>query len=98
MREQRRSDRRRTYLAARIVFNERSSTLDCVIRNLSRTGAMLELFGPAVAGHVADLVILKKAVSLRTCVVWCDGARAGVSIEQTREALAARVALAGEPI
>jgi len=96
--EQRRSDRRRTYLAARIVFNERSSTLDCVVRNLSRNGAMLEFFGPAVAGHSADLFILKRAVSLRASVIWCNGARAGVSTEQKCEARTKRVAETREPV
>jgi hypothetical protein len=82
MEEQRRSDRRRTYLAGRIAFNERSSTMDCLVRNLSRNGAMLEFSDPVIPRHEVDLCILSRAESLRARVVWCDGVRAGVSIKQ----------------
>jgi PilZ domain len=82
VKEQPRSDRRRTYLAGRIVFNGRSSTMDCLIRNLSRNGAMLEFYEPVIPRHEVDLFILSRGVSLRARVVWCNGVRAGVSIEQ----------------
>jgi PilZ domain len=79
MNERRRSERRRTYLSGRIVFNERSSTLDCLVRNLSRNGAMLKFSEPMVPRHAIDLCILSRAESLRARVVWRDGARVGVS-------------------
>ena len=82
LKEQRRSDRRRTYLAGRIVFNGRSATMDCLVRNLSRNGAMLEFSDPVIPCHEVDLCILSRAESLRARVVWCNGLRAGVSIEQ----------------
>lgn len=81
LKEQRRSDRRRTYLAGRIVFNGRSATMDCLVRNLSRNGAMLEFSDPVIPHHEVDLCILSRAESLRARVVWCNGVRAGVSIE-----------------
>ena len=80
--EQRRSDRRRTYLVGRVVFNGRSSTMDCLVRNLSRNGAMLEFSGPVIPRHEVDLCIFSRAESLRARVGWCNGVRAGVSIEQ----------------
>jgi phage terminase large subunit-like protein len=82
MKERRRSDRRRTYLAGRIVFNGRSSTIDCLVRNLSQTGAMLEFSDPAIPRHEVDLCILSRAESLRARVVWHNGVRAGFSTEQ----------------
>jgi len=39
--ERRRDLRRRTLKGARIVFNNRQSTIDCVVRNLSAHGALL---------------------------------------------------------
>ena len=81
MNERRRSKRRRTYLSGRIVFNERSSTLDCLVRNLSRNGAMLEFSEPIVPPETVDLCILSRAESLRARVVWRDGVRVGVSTE-----------------
>lgn len=82
MKEKRRNDRRRTYLAGRIVFNGRSSTMDCLVRNLSRNGAMLEFSGPVIPRHEVDLCILSRGESLRARLVWCNGVHAGVSTEQ----------------
>jgi len=39
--ERRRDLRRRTLKSARIVFNNRQSTINCVVRNLSDHGALL---------------------------------------------------------
>lgn len=55
--------------------------MDCLIRNLSRNGAMLEFSEPAIPRHVVDLCILSRGESLRARVVWYNGVRAGVSIE-----------------
>src|SRR3982074_1969764 len=82
MKEQRRSDRRRTYLAGRIVFNGRSSTMDCLVRNLSRNGALLEFSEPVIPRHEVDLCIPNSLARLTSGVVWCNGVRAGVSIAQ----------------
>jgi hypothetical protein len=43
MAEQRRDARPRTLKGAVIAFNNRSSTIDCVVRNLSPGGAMLKV-------------------------------------------------------
>ena len=39
--DNRRSPRRRTLKGARIIFNDRRSVMDCVVRNLSAQGALL---------------------------------------------------------
>lgn len=65
MKDQRRSNRRRTYLAGRIVFNGRASTMDCLVRNLSRNGAMLEFYGSVIPHHEVDLCILRRGESRR---------------------------------
>ncbi|HTV31918.1 MAG TPA: PilZ domain-containing protein [Methylocella sp.] len=45
--EERRQDgRRRALKTGRIVFNDRQSVIDCVIRNLSENGACLEVTNP----------------------------------------------------
>jgi hypothetical protein len=82
MKRQPRGDRRRTYLGGRIVFNGRSSTIDCLVRNLSRNGAMLEFSEPVIPSHEFDLCILSRGESLSARVVWCNGVRAGVSTKQ----------------
>lgn len=39
--ERRRSVRNRTLIGGKVIFNQRQSTLDCTIRNLSEDGALL---------------------------------------------------------
>jgi hypothetical protein len=56
--------------------------MDCLVRNLSRNGALLEFSEPVIPHHEVDLCILSRAESLRARVVWCNGVRAGVSIAQ----------------
>jgi hypothetical protein len=41
--DRRQFDRRKTYLGGTIVFNSKSSTINCLVRNLSASGAMIEL-------------------------------------------------------
>jgi len=43
MSDRRQSDRRKTYLGGTIVFNSDGSTINCLVRNLSASGAMIEL-------------------------------------------------------
>ncbi|MDT7816014.1 MAG: hypothetical protein QOJ42_5930, partial [Acidobacteriaceae bacterium] len=43
MTEARRSDRLKSLLRARIIFNGGSSTIECLIRNISAHGIRLEL-------------------------------------------------------
>ncbi len=45
MSEARRSERIRAFLGAKIIFNNRMSIVDCVVRNISATGAKLALAG-----------------------------------------------------
>ena len=40
--DQRRAPRLRTLKSGRIIYNEGNSTIDCVIRNMSETGAQLK--------------------------------------------------------
>ena len=43
MSDRRQSDRRKTYLGGTNVFNSDGSTINCLVRNLSASGAMIEL-------------------------------------------------------
>ena len=43
LKERRKELRRRTLKSAKIVFNERSSVIDCTVRNHSRYGALLQV-------------------------------------------------------
>lgn len=49
MTEVRASARKRTLLGAKIVFNDGRSIFDCLVRNLSDTGAMIQIENPLAA-------------------------------------------------
>jgi hypothetical protein len=46
----------RVYKAAKIVFNDRRAAIDCVVRNLSDRGALLQVASPLGIPQTFDLV------------------------------------------
>ena len=75
--EPRRLPRRRTLKNGRIVFNNRNSTIDCTVRNLSKDGALLLL--PNVVGIPDDFELHINGVSHATHVVWRSNGQLGVT-------------------
>ena len=70
--------RKRTYKAARISFNKRSATIDCVVKNLSAQGACLQVASPIGIPEFFDLVF-DSDDSIRPCqVVWRNLKQIGV--------------------
>ncbi|MGM4981442.1 MULTISPECIES: PilZ domain-containing protein [Rhizobium] len=47
--EGRASTRKRTFFGAKIIFNDGHSVFDCTVRNLSDTGAMIQIENPLSA-------------------------------------------------
>ena len=78
MQERRKSARRRALKGGRIVFNKRSSTIDCTVRNLSPEGALLQVRGPFGIPEEFDLELDADAVIHPFNVVWRDARRLGV--------------------
>jgi hypothetical protein len=70
--------RGRALIAARIIFNNGSTTLDCVIRNLSEDGAKLHLSGGATAPSEFSLFLIEKNITRKARVVWRRGEEIGV--------------------
>ncbi|MCJ7527657.1 MAG: PilZ domain-containing protein [Methyloceanibacter sp.] len=75
----RQSPRRRVLKNAHIIFNNRRSSIDCVVRNLSAHGALLLL--PTVVGvpNDFDLCIDGETTCHLAHVVWKGKDRLGVS-------------------
>jgi hypothetical protein len=72
-----RSPRQRTYKGARIFFNGRTSSIDCVIKNLSDTGACLSL--PNTIGVPETFDLLQSKDQVRACkVIWRNAKQVGV--------------------
>src|ERR1700757_5133900 len=89
MLERRHSQRARTLRAGKIVFNNKSSIIDCMVRNVSRSGACLLVSSVIGVPSTFDLLIEGEAVSRPCKMVWNNqnrvgevsrlGAQAGVS-------------------
>ena len=80
---QRIAPRVRTLIAARIAFNNGQSTLDCLIRNLSDTGAKLTFSAAVTLPDCFDLMIPQKGVTRRVRVAWRRDQEIGVRFEET---------------
>ncbi|MFK0162055.1 PilZ domain-containing protein [Rhizobium sp. NPDC090279] len=53
--EGRTSVRKRTLLGAKIIFNDGHSVFDCLVKNLSDTGAMIQIENPLSAPNAFNL-------------------------------------------
>ena len=78
---QRVAPRIRTLIAAKISFNNGQSTLDCLIRNLSDTGAKLIVSAAIPLPDSFDLLIPQKSVTRRVRIVWRRREEIGVRFE-----------------
>ncbi len=91
--ERRKNPRLRTLLGGRVCFNQRRSTLDCVVRNLSDDGALLLISDAVALPSAFDLEIAHRQQSCKARVRWRDGERVGIAFEM-RSATAEVVPLA----
>jgi len=83
MSDQRHAPRQRTFKGGTISLA--GGSLDCTIRNLSDTGAMLELPEPVITPDTFILII-KPELLTRCCeVAWRIGSRVGVRFQSTPE-------------
>lgn len=63
MDDKRKSPRRRTLKAGKIIFNDGRSSIDCTVRNISASGALLLVASPV--GIPEQFVLLIEAESFR---------------------------------
>ena len=80
--DQRIAPRLKALLAAKISFNNGQSTLDCLIRNLSDTGAKLIVSAAIALPDSFDLLIPQKSVTRRVRIVWRRGEEMGVRFDE----------------
>lgn len=70
MSEHRRESRQRVFLKGRITFNNGASRLDCLVRDLSSSGARLALSETTTLPEVFDLYIGQKDKTYRATLRW----------------------------
>lgn len=77
--DHRAAPRRRTLIAAQIRYNGGAVTVDCVVRNMSETGAKVDVSEGVVLPASFDLLIPQKNVVHRCELRWRRGAEAGIA-------------------
>jgi hypothetical protein len=79
--ERRKKQRLRSLLGGRVSFNQKSSTLDCLVRNVSEDGALLVISDSIALPNAFDLDITRHQRSYVARIRWRDGERVGVTFE-----------------
>jgi hypothetical protein len=79
MAERRSSSRQKSFLQGRIYYNNRRSTVDCLIRDLSEAGARLKLSEAITVPEAMELYIPNREEVHRARVEWRSGNEMGVS-------------------
>jgi hypothetical protein len=87
--ELRRAARQKSFLRGCIYFNNRRSALDCLIRDISQTGARLIFSDTVTVPDHIDLYIPQKEQTLRAQVHWRHGNEVGVGFAQPAPAAGA---------
>ncbi len=95
MSELRRETRLRTFLKGRIIFNNGNSSMDCLIRDLSGSGARLMLSQTATLPDGFDLFIPAKERTHKATLRWRKDDSIGVTFAE--ELVRASAPAAAEP-
>lgn len=77
--ERRTSARHRTFLQGRVIYNNRRSSVDCIIRELTDEGARLSFNDPVGVPHAFELYIPHRDQTYRAEIAWNHGDEMGVT-------------------
>ncbi len=86
MQEQRSTERIRSFLRAQITYNNRMTTIDCIIKNYSASGARIALSDTLAVPTEFDVFIPAKQRSHHARLVWRDKESIGVSFNNAAQA------------
>ncbi len=79
MQDRREDVRERVFLGGVAEFNERGSTMDCVVRNFSEKGACVEFNSPVGIPDQMNLTIERKGRSFLARMIWRQANRVGLA-------------------
>ncbi|MBZ8135242.1 PilZ domain-containing protein [Afifella sp. IM 167] len=79
--EKRSHHRARALKAAKIVLNDRHSTIDCLVRDLSQGGAKLKVDNPAVLPAEFELLLESDKIIVKAAIIWRRGEYVGVQFQ-----------------
>src|SRR5262249_31953041 len=81
MQERRDRHRSRVLWAGKVSFNRRQSVLDCVVRNMSDTGAKLAVTASAFVPREFELMVPKRQAAYRARIIWRQSDEVGIAFE-----------------
>ena len=82
MGERRTSTRKKSFLRGRVMYNNRQSAMDCLIRDVSEHGANLIFSDTASIPEVVELYIPQKDQTFRAHVQWRSGDEVGRGVRR----------------
>jgi hypothetical protein len=88
MQEHRTTERVRSFLRAQIVFNNRMTTIECIIKNYSAAGAKIALNDTLTVPTEFDVYIPAKQRNHHARLVWRDKDAIGVNFIEAGAAVA----------
>jgi hypothetical protein len=86
MSDKRSSPRLRSFLKGRVVFNGGQNSLDCLIRDMSSTGARLEFSASVTLPDRFDLYLPHRDETCKVHIQWRRGTQIGVAFDQVESA------------
>jgi hypothetical protein len=78
MRDRRSSTRQKSFLQGRIYYNNRRSSVDCLVRDISGTGAKLVFSSAVTIPDVVEVYLSNKEEVRRARVQWRRGEEVGI--------------------
>ncbi len=88
------AERIRAFLRAQIIFNNRMSTIDCIIKNISPLGAKIALNDTLAVPTEFDIYIPQKGRGHHARLIWRDKESIGVEFTDVQPAAASAPATA----
>jgi hypothetical protein len=82
--ENRTNKRRRCYLGGKVIFNDRTTTISCTVRNISEFGAKLEFGACPLLPDELELLLDSEANYAPAKVVWRNLNVVGIAFEESQ--------------
>eukprot|EP01030_Chromulinospumella_sphaerica_P017346 gene17346-17172_t len=78
--ERRRNQRQRALLTGKLATDGANITIDCVIRNLSAEGALVETTSPHLIPNELHLLQVREGIAWDARVIWRRGSKVGLEL------------------
>jgi hypothetical protein len=76
--EARRLPRLKTIKSGQVIVDSSGTSVDCAIRNISASGALIRFDSPVELPETVELIILSHDIQVGANVAWQNGTEAGV--------------------